>query len=405
MKLYDITIIGGGPAGSILAYLCSKAHYKTLIIEKEKIPRFKACGGGLTYKSIKLLKHLNLYKKEFIEKVCNSVEIHLPRLQTKYLISSPEIYMATVNRAVFDKNLINEAVEKGCETLLDNKFLGFEISFNNIIKVNTVKGSYKTKILIGADGVLSRVYKQLSVDYEQIFPEKSYLFAVTADIPFAYSRSLDPNHTHLFFDFADKIDYAWAFPKKESFNVGFGLEFDMHNKVPIRNNFLTFMKDVLRVYNYKPILKGGLLPVFCSTPLPTVQWENILLLGDAAGFVDEWTGEGLYYSIKSAENAFKAIRCYYDKVETHSKLHIYTKECSKNIFNNLMFSHYFARIFRSHPGGYRYLTCKRLREMFLPFARGQLSYSKAFFRSLPTVLYLKIGKEIRSVLDWSFNHM
>lgn len=58
--MYDAIIVGAGPAGSIAAYVASKLGFKVLIIDRFRFPRFKPCGGGLTQKSILLLRSLGL---------------------------------------------------------------------------------------------------------------------------------------------------------------------------------------------------------------------------------------------------------------------------------------------------------------------------------------------------------
>src|SRR5689334_15788829 len=71
---FDIAIIGGGPAGAMAALALSKANIKTAIFEKYKLPRYKTCGGGLTYRAIKLL---NFDISPVIEKTCYQAQLNL----------------------------------------------------------------------------------------------------------------------------------------------------------------------------------------------------------------------------------------------------------------------------------------------------------------------------------------
>jgi flavin-dependent dehydrogenase len=59
LNIYDVVIVGSGPAGAFAALILAKAGKKILIIEKEKLPRYKTCGGGLTYRGLNLM-HLEL---------------------------------------------------------------------------------------------------------------------------------------------------------------------------------------------------------------------------------------------------------------------------------------------------------------------------------------------------------
>ena len=69
MKEYDIAIIGTGPSGAMAAYHAAKNGKKVILIEKEKLPRYKTCGGGLVHRGrIRLPFSIDeVFEKEFYE--------------------------------------------------------------------------------------------------------------------------------------------------------------------------------------------------------------------------------------------------------------------------------------------------------------------------------------------------
>jgi flavin-dependent dehydrogenase len=71
--------VGAGPAGSVAAYTAAKLGLKTLLIEKEKLPRYKPCGGGLTLKSIDFLKTRNLFDSKIVERKFKKIKFFMPK--------------------------------------------------------------------------------------------------------------------------------------------------------------------------------------------------------------------------------------------------------------------------------------------------------------------------------------
>lgn len=406
MKKYDVTIIGAGPSGCITAILCARAGLDTMIIEKESLPRYKNCGGGLTRKSIKILRKLNCLDEKLIEKVCRSVQIHLPALQEEFLVKSNQIYTETVDRAAFDYSLACHAKKEGAKLRERERYIEYKHNCLGDIEVLTNKGNILTDILVGADGASSNVRRQLQLEYPQLFPRRNYLVGVSVDVPVENLNCLCSQYPHLFFGFAKGIDYGWAFPKIKTFNIGFGYKPNRENHININNIMASFIRDILgKPYNNLKV-RAGLLPIFwCGGP-PAVQWGNIILIGDAAGFVDEWTGEGLYYGIKSAVHAYESIKLYFDTSKADRALLNYTNLCSKDFYDDLSFSHNFARLFRSHPHRYRYLEDPYTRNLFIPFARGDCSYRRAAVKVYPRALKRKItescGDYFKRLLNKSF---
>src|SRR5512136_1738942 len=110
---YDVVVVGAGPGGSTAARFCAQAGLKTLLIEKEKMPRYKACGGCLSLKAVNLLGlDLNPVLERMIYKVKFSY-----RLKVSFSIEWKQPIGLMVMRDRFDQFLVKQALEKGAGVL------------------------------------------------------------------------------------------------------------------------------------------------------------------------------------------------------------------------------------------------------------------------------------------------
>ncbi|HAG97897.1 MAG TPA: hypothetical protein DCL75_03300 [Ktedonobacter sp.] len=66
VKSVDVIVVGGGPAGSSAAYMLSKQGLSVLVLEKQKMPRYKTCGGGV---NIRAARHIPFSIEPVVEKV------------------------------------------------------------------------------------------------------------------------------------------------------------------------------------------------------------------------------------------------------------------------------------------------------------------------------------------------
>ena len=110
---YDAIVVGAGPSGAVAAYELAQAGLRTLLIEKAKLPRYKTCGGGITYKSARALPFP-------INSVCERVlfKSEFSWRSTKSFVAQyeqPLVYM--VQRSKFDNLLVEQAAAVGAEVI------------------------------------------------------------------------------------------------------------------------------------------------------------------------------------------------------------------------------------------------------------------------------------------------
>ncbi|MFB0564353.1 MAG: FAD-dependent monooxygenase [Candidatus Aminicenantaceae bacterium] len=158
-KLYDVVIVGAGPAGSTLGYLLSEKSLEVLVIEKDIFPRPKLCAGLLTWKTRKLVE--KVFKKSFegqfsVENISDEYCI-CEKLEEKTYQKSPEPFYF-VERENYDRELVFLARDKGCEFLFGHQIIDLDKKNNTVF---TKSGeSFSGKIIVGADGVNSAIRKK-----------------------------------------------------------------------------------------------------------------------------------------------------------------------------------------------------------------------------------------------------
>lgn len=355
---YDVIVIGAGPSGCTPGYLLSEKGLDVLIIDREEFPRQKLCAGLITWKTRNLLEKLFEIKFDAqfsIENISKDFYIY-EKSEEKIFQTSPEPFYF-VNRTIYDMELISMVNKKKCVFLFNSPVIDIDIH-KNIVTTKSGK-LFKGRIIIGADGVNSLVRRKICPRY----PFKHNLSAAfQMDVPIdkVNPKYQSPSLKMFFGDV--KHGYGWIFPHKEHFVVGMGGLIRKNRK--LRNIYLSFLKNVVELNKEMELsLKSHLVPFgnFIEEP----GFKNILLVGDAAGFVDPFTGEGIYYAHKSSELASKAISNFF---ESGAKIDLL--KCYRTHLNP-MYKELKRSVRLSH------LAYSNLRHFFYHFKRGSKFYLKA----------------------------
>lgn len=308
---YDVIISGAGPAGSTAGYLLSKAGLKVLIIDKAEFPRQKLCAGLITYKTVKLLERVfgesvtSLKERNIINYEAKSYEIlsrSKPILQRDITIP-----FRFIERERYDHFLLKKAAEAGAHVISGDGVTSLNI-MKSMVTLKSGK-SFSAEIIIGADGVNSRIRRSFLVD---LFGRDDWSDNVAACFEMFIDRKsgdAGPDHPVLSFGFVD-WGYAWIFPNKDKLKVGICA---LKNKNPesILSAFRNFLSESGLNVSKEDKLMSYVLPYGCFLPEPV--FKNIILVGDAAGFADPLLGEGIYFAQRSGELAAQSILKICDK--------------------------------------------------------------------------------------------
>jgi flavin-dependent dehydrogenase len=303
--MYDIAIIGAGPAGTTLARLIGD-RYKVLLLDKRHLTdpsktssSRKCCGGLLAPDAQGMLSKmgLGLPKSVLVDPqlfVVRAVDVqqHMQRYYQRYYIN--------LDRLKFDRWLLSMTpktveIRLGCRfKSYEPKTDGFKIWFAQKHKMH----AEHARILVGADGASSAVRK-LAVPNHSV-PKKYFSIqeSVEANSQLPYFCSI--------FDPQISDYYSWTIPKEHYLFIGSALH-------PRQNAVAKFelLKKKLRDYGFrfgKAIARQG---AFILRPVSTRQIstgaKSIALVGEAAGWISPSSAEGLSYAFKSALSLAKVL--------------------------------------------------------------------------------------------------
>jgi geranylgeranyl reductase family protein len=291
MQQVDLVILGAGPSGSAAAVTARRAGLTVALIDKARFPRDKLCGGLVTGRcAAHLARIFGQGITEDLFDTRRNFEFYMQGQDLGTLEDVPPLHLTM--RHAFDAQLLGHALAAGAKDFTGHRVSIFELGQNRVT-LDTGE-TLCFKVLIGADGVQSPVAKAL---YGRAFDPDRVGFALEVEAP----PHATCDQTPIRIDFsAARWGYGWCFPKRGSTTVGLG---GLHGPNPDMRNHLSAYLDLLDT-GKNATVKGHFLPFGEAKSNP--GRANILLVGDAAGFVDPITGEGIGHAIHSGELAARS---------------------------------------------------------------------------------------------------
>jgi len=290
MEVVDVAIVGGGPAGSSCAAFCAVAGLRVALIEREKFPREKVCGDCVNPACLSVLNRLGLGHE--IQKsphaIAEAVDFISINGRTVRATFQEGARIINIKRSIFDHCLLERARELGAQVHEEATVVSLARTRERGWKIDIVRDTFRTRVLVGADGRNSTVARLCNLLPR---PERERI-ALQAHIPLPR-------------DFGNRIvlqflpqGYSGQAPVNDH-----ELNLCLVGTPPTIYSLRTWAEQH---FNLRADQTWRTITPLTREPIAAGQ-ENLFFIGDAARVVEPFTGEGIYYALRSGELAAAAI--------------------------------------------------------------------------------------------------
>src|SRR6516162_8293015 len=336
MQLFEVAFVGGGPAGSSCAASCAVGGLRTAVLDREKFPREKVCGDCLNPSCWPVLERLELAQgvRDLPHSMLNSVAfIAIDGYEVILDLPSGANCEISVKRSLFDDLLLRRAGELGADVHEQTTVTG--LTRNHGWKIETASGRMlHARMLIGADGRNSSI---------------------------AHLCNLLPRPAR------ERVALQAHIPRPRNFGNRIALQFlpeGYSGQAPVNESELnlclvgtpptisTLRKWAERQFDLPSNQAWRTITPLTRSPVSSAH-ENLFFIGDAARVVEPFTGEGIYYALRSGELAANAITKILHGKDRQSALREFSRACAE-MYRGRLWINRLARaaVLRPHVGSF-----------------------------------------------------
>jgi len=332
--MYDVIVVGSGPAGSSAAWRLAQAGVSVAVLEKARPPRYKTCGGGIIGRA---LQYVPTDVRHVIEQDCHTAQLHLLPSHRSFTTQRSTPIVSMTMRDQFDYALLSAAQAVGAVV---HQCCAVEaVSFHgDIVAVSTSLGVMQAKFVVAADGALSTIARTMGMA-----ARGTLMPAVECEVVVPHDQ-LDRFRGVARFDFGIlPHGYAWAFPKQQHLSIGVLSMVQREGELKrALGKYLDLLgcHDVIRIEQH-----GFVIPL--RPRLGSFFEKRVLFVGDAAGFADPVTGEGISFALLSGQLAAQSL--IHGNFNEGPVQRAYRRVVAESILPELQAGRWLARLLYGYP--------------------------------------------------------
>lgn len=318
-----VLVVGAGPAGATAALTLRRAGIPVRLLDRAAFPRNKPCGGAISLRALRRFGYLERALPRIATHQISRLHLEGPGGESATLTSDgPAALM--IRRLEFDALLVSLAVEAGAELVTGADIVSARMDDAGVELTARDGRRFGSDLVIAADGVHSVVGRRLGINPG--WPDTSVAIDMMEEAPRSVLRDIDPSTLWVAYGFdppqpagggsvggRSSEGYAYIFPKQDHVNVGIGYVL-RHFRESIDMPPYTLQRTFVDYLRRRGLVDGEsrrehftpfIIPV--GGPLPRPGRGRVLLAGDAGGFVNGFTAEGIYYAMVSGDLAGRAV--------------------------------------------------------------------------------------------------
>jgi geranylgeranyl reductase family protein len=333
----DVLVVGAGPAGATAARTLARAGLRVRMLDRSVFPRNKPCGGGISLRVVKRFPHLEAALARISTHTLSRLYLEGPDGDDTIIeADGPAALM--IRRVEFDALLVSLAIEAGAELVTGADIVQARDARDRVVLVSRDGRQFAAPIVIAADGVHSVVARRLGLNPG--WPATAVALDMMEETPRDTLRDIDPSTLWVAYGYSSTSEvgslkseadhrqtsdcrrqtsrsvpegYAYIFPKRDHVNIGIGYVLSYYREsidespYELQRGFVDRLRarGVVAGESMRRNFTPSFIPI--GGPLKAPGRGRVLLAGDAGGFVNGFTAEGIYYAMVSGELAAKTV--------------------------------------------------------------------------------------------------